>query len=187
MRPLVPAGCWPASSHAIAAWLVGLTRTPRPRRQPCRPTIAVEDGHKPFLVGHAVGVQIYACTTAAGDYAWSSATPRARCLHDDRGNAIVTHFGGPSWEATDGSTVVGRRVRGVTVDPTAIPWLRLEAASRHPGTGRRPPRRHDVHPADRHDGRAHPARRGVQRDDRGRPPAKSPTPPTTSSGRRTPR
>jgi len=112
---LAAIAAWPAA-HAIAA--------------PASPTvpsdIAVEEGHKPFLVGHAVGVQIYACTTAAGNFAWSSATPRAT-LHDDRGDAIVTHFAGPSWEAKDGSTVVGRRLRGVTVEPTAIPWLLLEA------------------------------------------------------------
>ena len=28
-------------------------------------TIAVEEGHKPFLVGHAVGVQIYTCNGSA--------------------------------------------------------------------------------------------------------------------------
>ena len=43
--------------------------------------------------------------------------------------AIVEHFGGPSWQAKDGSLVVGRRDAGVTVDPTAIPWLRLTIAS----------------------------------------------------------
>lgn len=92
------------------------------------PTIAVETGHKPFLVGHAVGVQIYTCRVVPDGFAWSPATPRAD-LYDDHGNVIVTHFGGPSWQAKDGSTVVASRVDGVTVDPTAIPWLRLSAAS----------------------------------------------------------
>jgi hypothetical protein len=41
----------------------------------------------------------------------------------------MTHFGGPTWRAKDGSQVVGRLDDKVTVDPTAIPWLRLEAAS----------------------------------------------------------
>ena len=95
------------------------------------PTIVVEAGHKPFLVGHAVGVQIYTCKVVPGGFAWSPATPRAD-LYDDHGNVIVTHFGGPSWQARDGSTVVGSRVDGVTVDPTAIPWLLL-AASGSPG------------------------------------------------------
>ena len=79
---------------------------------------------KPILVGHAVGVQIYAC--AAG--AWSFVAPRAD-LYDDHGKLIVSHFAGPSWQAKDGSTVVGTLLNKVTVDPTAIPWLLLEATS----------------------------------------------------------
>ena len=39
---------------------------------------------------------------------------------------IGDHFGGPSWRTDDGSTVTAARVDGVTVDPTAIPWLLLE-------------------------------------------------------------
>ena len=115
---LAVAAAWPAAQAAQAA--------PVP---PAVPTdIAVEAGHKPFLVGHAVGVQIYPCTTVPGGYAWGASTPRAD-LYDDHGNRIVRHFGGPSWQAKDGSTVVARRDSGVSVDPTAIPWLRLKATS----------------------------------------------------------
>jgi hypothetical protein len=88
--------------------------------------IAVRDGHKPFLLGHAVGVQIYTCTTVAGGFAWGPATPRADLL-DDHGSVIVRHFGGPSWQAKDGSTVVAQRVRDESVDATSIPWLLLSA------------------------------------------------------------
>jgi Protein of unknown function (DUF3455) len=91
-------------------------------------TIAVEAGHKLFLVGHAVGVQIYSCNTTASGFSWGFVAPRAD-LYDDNGKLIVTHFGGPTWQAKDGSAVVGQRVDGVTVDPTAIPWLKLSAAS----------------------------------------------------------
>jgi Protein of unknown function (DUF3455) len=90
------------------------------------PDIAVEDGHKLFLVGHAVGVQIYRCNATAGGYRWSFVGPRAE-LYGDNGKLISTHFGGPTWQATDGSTAVGTLVRGVPVDPTAIPWLLLSA------------------------------------------------------------
>jgi hypothetical protein len=95
-------------------------------------TIAIDDQHKPFLIGHAAGVQIYACTASAGGYAWGPATPRA-VLYDNAGHVLADHYGGPSWRAKDGSTVVARRVDGVTVDPTAIPWLKLEATSATPG------------------------------------------------------
>jgi hypothetical protein len=94
--------------------------------------IAVPDGNKVFLVGHAVGVQIYSCTGTA----WTLVAPRAD-LFGDNGKLIATHFAGPTWQANDGSKVVGSRRAGVTVDPTAIPRLLLAAASTAPGEGDR--------------------------------------------------
>jgi hypothetical protein len=84
--------------------------------------IAVEPGNKPFLVTHAVGVQSYPCTGTG----WGASTPRA-VLYRANGRVFGRHYGGPTWEAQDGSTVVGARIDGVTVDPTAIPWLLLSA------------------------------------------------------------
>src|SRR6059036_1002722 len=40
---------------------------------------------------------------------------------DDNGKLIITHFGGPTWQAKDGSKVVGQLVDRVTVDATSIP------------------------------------------------------------------
>ena len=91
--------------------------------------IAVPDGNKVFLVGHAVGVQIYSCNATPSGFAWTFVAPRAN-LYDDNGKLIITHFAGPTWQAMDGSRVVGRLdAPPITVDPTAIPWLRLAAAS----------------------------------------------------------
>ena len=109
---------WPAAQTAQAA--------PAPPAVPDR--IVVEEGHKPVLVGHAVGVQIYTCNPVPGGFAWGPSTPRAD-LFDDHGKKIIHHYGGPSWQAKDASTVVARRVDGVTVDPQAIPWLLLVATS----------------------------------------------------------
>ena len=87
------------------------------------PGIQVPAGNKVFLVGHAVGVQIYSCNGVA----WGFVAPRAN-LYNDHGKLIITHFAGPTWQATDGSRVVGQLVPPpVTVDPTAIPWLLLSA------------------------------------------------------------
>ena len=87
--------------------------------------IAVDEGNKPFLVGHAIGVQIYRCNGAR----WSLHAPRAN-LYGDNGKLIATHSGGPSWQAKDGSKVVGRRIKDpITVDPTAIAWLLIEPTS----------------------------------------------------------
>jgi Protein of unknown function (DUF3455) len=90
------------------------------------PEIAVQAGHKLFLVGHAVGVQIYRCNATGSGYGWSFVGPRAN-LYGDNGKLITTHFGGPTWQAKDGSTAVGTLVRPAPVDPTAIPWLLLSA------------------------------------------------------------
>jgi hypothetical protein len=92
--------------------------------------IAVEDGHKVFLVGHATGVQIYTCLATG---AWSAATPRAD-LVGDNGKLIATHFGGPTWQTRDGSRVVAQRVDGApATEPNAVPWLLLSAKSTSAG------------------------------------------------------
>jgi hypothetical protein len=88
--------------------------------------IQVEDGHKPYLLAHATGVQIYTCSSTADGPKWRLLAPRAT-LYGDNGQLIGTHFGGPTWEARDGSFVKAQRVDGVTVDPDAIPWLLLKA------------------------------------------------------------
>jgi hypothetical protein len=88
--------------------------------------IAVPEGNELFLVGHAKGVQIYTCNGTT----WGPSTPRAD-LVDDEGKLIATHFGGPTWQATDGSAVTGtveQRVDSPT-PATAIPWLLLSATA----------------------------------------------------------
>jgi hypothetical protein len=116
----------------IVAVAVASQLTAAAQAGPADPTvptrIRVPDGQKLFLVGHAVGVQIYKCNATARGFAWGPAVPRAD-LYSDNGHLVATHFGGPTWQATDGSKVVGQRVDGVTVDPGAIPWLLLSAAS----------------------------------------------------------
>ena len=56
-----------------------------------------------FLVGHAVGVQIYSCNATASGFAWGFVAPRAD-LYGDNGKLVATHFGGPTWRARDGSS-----------------------------------------------------------------------------------
>jgi len=90
--------------------------------------IQVPAGNVPFLMGHATGTQNYTCQLSSNGYAWTLVMPSAT-LVDDHGNQIMTHYAGPTWQAKDGSTVVGARVDGVTVSPSAIPWLLLRAVS----------------------------------------------------------
>jgi hypothetical protein len=90
--------------------------------------IKVPAGNRLFLGGHGVGVQIYSCNATATGYSWSFVAPRAN-LYNRHGRLIILHYAGPTWQARDGSKVVGRAVASVTVSPAAIPWLLLAAAS----------------------------------------------------------
>jgi hypothetical protein len=113
---------------AAAASLVQVAQAGPPPPSVPDPIIQVVDGSKVFLIGHAVGVQIYSCNGTA----WSFVAPRAD-LFDDHGKLIITHFAGPTWQTKDGSMVVGHAEASVSVDQTAIPWVRLSAASTTPG------------------------------------------------------
>jgi hypothetical protein len=81
---------------------------------------------------HAVGVQIYVCEPSHDDPArfdWAFKAPEAQ-LYDRKGKPVVQHFAGPTWQAADGSSVVGEVVaRDNGPDPLAIPWLLLRAKS----------------------------------------------------------
>jgi hypothetical protein len=119
---------------AAAAWPLAQVASARHHHRPPSVPSAIEvpAGNEVFLVGHGVGVQIYTCHASSGGFAWSAAVPRAK-LYNDHGKLIVTHFAGPTWQAGDGSKVVGQKVNSVTVDATAIPWLLLSAASTSAG------------------------------------------------------
>lgn len=121
-----------AVAAVAAAWPLAQTAVAGPEEPVVPAKLAVEDGNKLYLVGHAVGVQIYACNAGASGLSWGLVAPRAN-LYGDNGQLITTHFGGPTWQARDGSAVVGRRLQDVSVDPTAIPWLLIGAAATSPG------------------------------------------------------
>jgi hypothetical protein len=94
------------------------------------PAIEVPAGNRLFLVVHAVGTQNYTCN---GSGAWGPAVPAAN-LFDKHGRLVGTHFGGPTWQYMDGSSVLGTRIAGVFVPPppappVAIPWLLLQEVS----------------------------------------------------------
>ncbi len=69
--------------------------------------IEVPDGNKVFLVGHRPASRFTRCNATPGGFGWGFVAPRAN-LYNDHGKLIITHFGGPTWQATDGSNVVGR-------------------------------------------------------------------------------
>jgi hypothetical protein len=79
-----------------------------------------------------VGAQIYQCRADKDDaarFAWQLKAPEAD-LFDPAGHKIGKHYGGPTWEASDGSKVIGEVVaRADSPDPHAVPWLLLRAKS----------------------------------------------------------
>ncbi|HEV3189765.1 MAG TPA: DUF3455 domain-containing protein, partial [Polyangiaceae bacterium] len=85
----------------------------------------------------AKGAQVYVCKAkegAAGTYEWTLKAPDAE-LFDEKGQKIGKHYAGPTWESTDGSKVVGQlRAKVDSPEPTAIPWLLLDAKTTE-GTG----------------------------------------------------
>jgi hypothetical protein len=84
------------------------------------------------LAATGSGVQIYECKPTQADpsrYEWTFKAPEAE-LADASGNKLGKHYGGPTWESTDGSTVVGEvKAHEAGPDANAIPWLLLGAKS----------------------------------------------------------
>jgi len=81
---------------------------------------------------HGSGVQIYECRASAqnaAQFVWTLQAPSAD-LADLSGKDVGRHYEGPTWEANDGSKVVGELVaRDPGPVPSAIPWLLLRAKS----------------------------------------------------------
>ena len=88
--------------------------------------IEVPAGNRVAAHVYAVGVQRYRWDGAA----WVFVEPVAT-LYADAGyhGKVGTHYAGPTWESNSGGKVVATRLAGCTPDPTAIPWLLLQAVS----------------------------------------------------------
>jgi hypothetical protein len=89
-----------------------------------------------LLRANAEGLQIYSCVAKPGGagFEWTLKAPDA-VLTDASGKPAIKHFAGPTWQANDGSKVVGEvAARADAPGAKAIPWLLLKAKS-HEGTG----------------------------------------------------
>lgn len=87
-----------------------------------------------LLEVHAKGDQVYTCKNDGAQFSWTLKTPDAQ-LFDKDGKPFGKHFAGPSWEANDGSRVVGKAVANApSPNADSIPWLLVKVAS-HEGTG----------------------------------------------------
>ena len=99
--------------------------------------LKVPSGQVLAISARAAGAQIYECTADKDDptrFSWALKAPEAT-LRDKSGKPLGKHYAGPTWEAADGSKVVGEVVAKTDApDPGAIPWLLLRAKSTS-GTG----------------------------------------------------
>ncbi len=95
-----------------------------------------EPNQQVTMVVSAKGVQIYECRAKAGQagaFEWAFVGPDA-ALYNTSGTQIGKHYGGPSWEANDGSKLVGA-LKARADAPTAaadIPWLLLTTTASGP-------------------------------------------------------
>lgn len=77
----------------------------------------------------AKGVQIYICTAKGSASEWDFKAPEAELI-DAQGRPFAKHYAGPTWEARDGSKVVGKILASEPAPKTgAIAWLLLSAGS----------------------------------------------------------
>jgi len=90
--------------------------------------LKVPEGNVLLLRAHGRGTQKYACPVSAT----SKAVPHAILFHGGEGDLVAIHFAGPTWEALDGSSVVGDAANAkhfTAPDPDGVDWLLLPALS----------------------------------------------------------
>ena len=82
------------------------------------------------LVGayKATGNQVYVCTAEGSTVQPVFKAPEAQLMENDK--PVARHYAGPTWEAFDGSKVVGKVTESVPAPKQGdIPWLLLTARS----------------------------------------------------------
>ena len=127
----VKAGIFGSLSAAVL--VAGCATSPTTLGTPAAPAALRPPANQVLVLGaRAVGVQIYECAASRdqpGRFEWVFKSPEAD-LFDDTGRKVGKHYAGPTWEALDGSKVVGEvKARDDGPDPKAIPWLLLSAKS----------------------------------------------------------
>jgi hypothetical protein len=98
------------------------------------PQIQAPANEQVLLQVHAKGDQVYTCKGDAAQFGWTLKAPDAQ-LFDKDGKPFGKHFAGPSWEATDGSRVMGKAAANApSPDADSIPWLLVSVVG-HDGSG----------------------------------------------------
>ncbi len=127
---------WLGAGSVVAALLTGCAHgTPAASDVPA--PLRVGSVQRLTIAAHGAGAQVYECAAVGSDptsYAWTLQGPEASLRYAE-GKPLGRHYAGPTWEADDGSKVVGDVVaKAESPDPAAVPWLLLRAAQ-NSGTG----------------------------------------------------
>ncbi|MDB6083962.1 MAG: hypothetical protein JWN43_1843 [Gammaproteobacteria bacterium] len=129
--------CTAAASALLMALTAGHATAGNVAANAVPDALKVPAGQKLAISARAVGVQVYECVGGNDDpshFSWTLKAPEAQ-LRDRSGRQLGKHYAGPTWEAPDGSKVVGEVVaKSDAPDSGAIPWLLLRAKSTS-GTG----------------------------------------------------
>src|SRR4029077_3417165 len=118
----------------LAAVALAMTFTAAAGAQQVPPALQPPANEQLVLQVHAKGDQIYACKVDGPQPGWTLKAPDAQ-LFDKDGKAFGKHFAGPSWEASDGSRVIGKAIANVpSPDADSIAWLLVNIVG-HEGSG----------------------------------------------------
>jgi hypothetical protein len=121
-------------SAALALLLVSGSIVSAPAAETPLPDAVAALGETVVLAVQGEGAQVYECKIGAnGKSSWVFREPIATLIADDK--TVGRHYAGPTWEHSDGSTVVGKvaaSVPGATANDIA--WLKLDVVSKR-GSG----------------------------------------------------
>jgi len=121
----------PFAALAVLAACASTAPKPTPPTVVIPGSLSAPGGQSLVRTLWAEGVQIYECRKAADASfpEWVFVAPEAT-LKDSAGMPVGRHYAGPTWEANDGSKVVGVvKAKTDATSPHAIPWLLLETHS----------------------------------------------------------
>jgi uncharacterized protein DUF3455 len=122
-----------ASAALVAVGLFGLTLSAAAQDIPEK--LQPPAGEHLLFQLHAKGDQVYVCKNDNAQFTWTLKAPDAH-LFDKADKPFGRHFAGPTWEANDGSRVVGKAVANVpSPDANSVAWLLVTVVS-HEGDGK---------------------------------------------------
>jgi hypothetical protein len=114
----------------VAAGFASFALAATPPAPLAPPAALVPPDAQPVVSYTATGVQVYSCEyDSAHRLGWVFKSPKAT-LFDDHGRVAIYHDAGPSWQAEDGSKIVGHVLaQAASATPGGIPQLLLAANS----------------------------------------------------------